>query len=521
MRSVGRSAAILTGASAAVQIVGLGRELFIAAQVGLSRNLDALLVALVVPLTLAGLLTTGTVTALIPAYVQVRTDVGLVAARRLAGVVITSVVLAASAIVAALIIFGDFVISLVGPGLGPGAHGLAVSYLALLAPVTIFSAATAVLTSICQAEQRFATIAMATMTGPVIALVVLLGLWSRLGLEAYAIGSLAGGLATVVLLIIIMVRQGIGPLPNIAARGLGIRGLLRHATPLTLSGAILQINVIADRAVASLTGAGAVSALRFGEVIVRAPITAIAPSWSAAMYPAQVHAAGKQDQSVLGATTARTISYAIVGFTPITVLLIALAPLVVEVMYGRGQFNQADVVETSQVVAAFAPLILGMMIIPVLAGAHNARRRGSVLLAAGIANVTINVTLDIALSRAIGVAGIALASSVTALIMIGFLATWLARTERGFSLSSLARTAVKSLGAVALPAAVVGSMVWGGGFGRGGGARDLLLLVVLGGSALAAYALLAARIGVEEVGVIARVVAGRIPPLRRFVATDR
>ena len=81
LRSVGRSAAILTGGTFAVQAIGILRELFIAAQVGLSRDLDALLIAMVLPTTLAGVLTSGIVTAMVPAYVEARDKGGRLASR--------------------------------------------------------------------------------------------------------------------------------------------------------------------------------------------------------------------------------------------------------------------------------------------------------------------------------------------------------------------------------------------------------------------------------------------------------
>ena len=89
-RSIGRSALILTGSAAAVQVIGIIREVFVAAQVGLSSDYDALLVALIIPTTLAGVLTAGTATAMVPAYLEVRSGRGLDAARRLAGVLVIS-----------------------------------------------------------------------------------------------------------------------------------------------------------------------------------------------------------------------------------------------------------------------------------------------------------------------------------------------------------------------------------------------------------------------------------------------
>jgi peptidoglycan biosynthesis protein MviN/MurJ (putative lipid II flippase) len=52
--SVWRSALILTGGAAAIQALGIVRELFLATQIGASVHLDALLIALSLPAALPG-----------------------------------------------------------------------------------------------------------------------------------------------------------------------------------------------------------------------------------------------------------------------------------------------------------------------------------------------------------------------------------------------------------------------------------------------------------------------------------
>src|SRR6185436_3147234 len=49
IRTIGRSVAVLVGGTAIAQILGIARELFVASQIGLSRDLDALLIALTLP----------------------------------------------------------------------------------------------------------------------------------------------------------------------------------------------------------------------------------------------------------------------------------------------------------------------------------------------------------------------------------------------------------------------------------------------------------------------------------------
>ena len=498
-----------------MQVVSVGRELFVAAQVGLSRDLDALLIALVLPLSLSGVLTSGTITALVPAYLEARSSGGPRHARRLAGVILTWVSIGAIVVAASLIIFAAAVVGIIGPGLSSASRDAATGYLQLLAPVALFATVAGILTSICQAEERFASIALATLCGPAVTLAVLFLLWAPLGLGAYALGSLLGPMVTAAVLLVAVLRASIAPLPGIRVRGLGLGAFVRHALPLTLSGAILQVNVIADRAIASLIAPGAVSALRYAEVLIRTPLTAIAPAWSSALYPAQVRAAGHAIASHLGATTGRSVAYALVAFVPVAILAAALAPLAVEVAYGRGEFGAGEVAVTAGVVAGFGPLILVMMVSPLLAGAHNARRRGGVLLATGVMNVIMNVTLDVVLSAWLGVAGIALASSVTGSILVVFLAKRLARAEGDFPLRSLAQTTSRAVGAVALPAVALAAIAWSG-IGRGGGLSDLVLLAPLALGALIVYAITAKALGIGEVSTLLRIVSRRLGPLARL-----
>ena len=238
-----------------------------AAQVGLSGQLDALLIALALPLTLAGLLTSGIQTALVPAYLKARTASGLDDSRRLAGMVLVWVALIGLAMSAVLVVFAGAFIAVAGPGLSAVDRQDAVGYLRVLAPLAFVAAVTAIMYAVCQAEGRFRAMALSTIAGSVVTLTVMLALWGDLGLGALAVANVAGPIVGLAVLFGAAIRAGVVPRPVLHARGMDIRGLLGHAAPLTLGSAILQVNVIADRAIASLIAPGAVSALRYAEVL--------------------------------------------------------------------------------------------------------------------------------------------------------------------------------------------------------------------------------------------------------------
>ena len=82
LAAVGRSAVMLTGAAAIAQVIGFARQLYFAAQVGVSGELDALLIALATTIALVAILTTGVRTAMVPAYAGVKKEHGPAGARR-------------------------------------------------------------------------------------------------------------------------------------------------------------------------------------------------------------------------------------------------------------------------------------------------------------------------------------------------------------------------------------------------------------------------------------------------------
>jgi putative peptidoglycan lipid II flippase len=507
-RSISRSTAILTGAAAATQVLAIIREVFVAANVGLSSGYDALLIALVIPTTLAGVLTAGTITALVPAYLEARGKDGVEAARRLAGAVMFWIGLCGLAISLGLVLVGPVAIAIVGPGLGAPEREAAVSFLHIIAPVAFVSAVTGILTATCQAEERFKVLAISSLAGATATLVATIVLWQPLGLAALAIASLAGPLCNGGVLVSASLRSGRAPRLTVWTSREELSTFARHAAPLMLSSAILQLNSVADRAIATLIGPGSVSALRYADVLVRTPIGAISPAWSTAIYPSLVRVA-KEGRTGLGNVTSRALRYVLAAFVPISVLTAAVAPIAVAVGFGRGAFTADDVMLTAQAVAAFAPIIVVAMCNPPLTGALNARRRGGTLLLAGVFNVVLNVVLDVVLGLAIGAAGVALSSSLTAIVVLFYFARTTARSEDDFELRPIGRTAGLALAASLPFGLAIAVLAWSGVVPMDL-APAVAALVVFGVVGIAGYLALASRLGLSEATLLLDAVAEAI-----------
>ena len=455
--AVGRSAAILTGGTTVAQLLGFAREFYLAATIGVSSGLDAFLIALVVPMTLAGAITTGTTRALVPVYIEAADSRD---AQQFAGIVMLWAGAVGLATWIVLVAFADLTVTIAGPGLSVTAHDEAVGFLHTLAPLALVMAVTAILYAVCQAEGRFGAIAVSTIAAPAVTLATMLILWADMGLGALALGSLVGPIVGLLVLLLSTIRGSIVPIP-IPRRDPRLGPFLRHAAPITLGTAVLQLNVVGDRAIASLLGPGAVSTLRYAEVLVRTPISAIGPAWGSAIYPALVRAAVGVVSTSLASAVERTLHYVIAFFVPVAALTVAVAPLATSIAYERGAFGPEQVLLTAKSVAGFAPLLLVLMMLTVLTGAHNARKRGTLLMVGGILNVILNLSLDVLLGSWLGVPGIALASSIAqGVVMLLFLVRL--RTPDGVQVRPLMRTLWLALLSSAPISIAIAALVWGG-----------------------------------------------------------
>ena len=243
------------------------------------------------------------------------------------------------------------------------------------------------------------------------------------------------------------------------------------------------------------------SALRYGDALIRSPLGAIRPAYRAATYPTLVYASRDSNQADLGATSERLIRYGLAFSVPLAGLTIAVAPLAAAIVYGRGAFGESDVALTARIAAVSAPLIITWTLQPTLVSALNARRKGAILLAAGVPDHRRKHRAGRVAGFTFGVTGIPMASVIVSVGVVAFLGNRLARLEPSLSPGRIWRTFL--LGALSiLPSALVfGILIWARVLDGDLGQR-VALLITAGVAGLSSYYAIARRLGLREVDSI-------------------
>jgi putative peptidoglycan lipid II flippase len=180
----------------------------------------------------------------------------------------------------------------------------------------------------------------------------------------------------------------------------------------------------------------------------------------------------------------------------------------VGLLYERGSFTGGDTAEVAALLAAYSVGLLGYAFSFVLARSFYSRQNARTPALLNVGLLALYVALAYALSRTMGLAGVALAFSlaytVLALTLLVAMRGEIKRLDGRRLLRSLARI----LASGAIMYAVAQGGLWLAGPGAGSSERAAVLVLV-GGATLAAYCGTALLLRAEELGAAAALLKSR------------
>jgi putative peptidoglycan lipid II flippase len=398
-----------------------GKELVIAQWFGRSDALDAFLIAYLLPSFVMNLLTGALASSLVPVLVETRHKDGHEAGDRLvANVAILSLlVLAATALLLALL--APFYLPWLGSSFSPEKLRLTRELLYVLLPWIVLSGVAAVASSVLNAGEKFALPAIVPAITPLVTIFFIALMARGAGPFALAAGAAGGSLLEAGLLVYFFLRaQGTAFIFRWTGMDDNLRSVLRQYTPM-LAGAFLMGSAgVVDQAMASMLPAGSVAALSYGGKIVNMFVLTAATALSTAVLPYFSKMAAASDWQGCRHTLKRYSMLIISSAVPFTLLLILLSRSLVRLIFERGAFTATDTALVSSVQIFYSIqipfFIWGMLFVRFL----SSIRRNDLLMYASAINLVVDVVLNLVLMKFMGVAGIALSTSLVYVVSFAF-----------------------------------------------------------------------------------------------------
>jgi len=201
-------------------------------------------------------------------------------------------------------------------------------------------------------------------------------------------------------------------------------------------------------------GTGAVSWLDFAFRLMYLPIGLFGVSIATAATPAISRMVAEQDFARIRSTLADALGLMLFLNVPATVGLIVLARPIVAVIFEHGEFTAADTLATAAALQLYAVGLVGYSVVRIVSPTFYALQRSRVPVMVSAGSVLVNVALNLALVRVMGYRGLALGTSITAIVN-ATVQLWLLRRE----ISGLDETRMMaSLARVLIAAAVMGAI---------------------------------------------------------------
>lgn len=397
------------------KILGFLREFALSYFWGTSGISDAFLISQTIPGTLFDFVGTGLTTCFIPIYYTILNERGRSEANRFTNKIITIIFSFATFLIITVWLDTSFFVKIFASGFEGDTLELACGFTRIGILSLYFSALVFVYGSFLQAEKQFFPSSGTAVLQSVFVLISI-----TLG-AIYNIWILPIGCALSIGLRLLYLY------PCVKKYGFTLQfdykwkdnnvkkfGLL--LLPVIVGVAVNDLNVLVDRTIASQLAVGAISALTYANSLIQLANGGIVQPVATVFYPYITKSITQKDIEIASLHIRKTINVLFVIFVPLCLFFVSFGRDITVLLFGRGAFDEHSIDLTSK---AFFYYSLGLCFIglrEIFSRIYYAFGDTKTPTINAIIGVVFNIGLNILLSKYLGIGGLALATSISALI---------------------------------------------------------------------------------------------------------
>ncbi len=508
-RSVTSSTVAVMLATLLSMVLGFAREVVNARYFGERWELDAFLVAAILPTLVFGVFNGALVSALVPIFSGYFVAGKDEEAWRFSSTVINALVILLSALAVIAWIAAPLLVRVVAKGFPAPEAGVATVMTRILMPTIIATSIAGVLQALLNAQRSYRAASLQGAALNVCTIVAVLALYRSYGIYALVFGTAVGLFAQLLIQI-----------PNYLARCKyrfaldlhhpGLRSLAVILGPIIVGSAVGQVNLLFDKYFASTLQPGNIAAMQYATKVVGFPQQLFAVAIATVIFPILSAQYATNELASLRATAFNGLRMTALITIPAAFGLIALARPIISVLFERGEFTPGDVVRTAGAMQFYAVGLLGIAASIVLTRCFFAMHdsKTPVLIASVV--MVLNVVLSALSVGRFGINGLAASNSFASLVDAAVLVLLFTRRvgiaheapDRG----SFATTFLASA-AMAAAASGVSTALWRVPAPFWQHASILLLAMIAGGIA---FLMVGAGLRMRELGELRSLVSARL-----------
>lgn len=398
------------------KIIAFGRELVLSYFYGAGEISDIFLLSMTLPVTIFGFIAVGVTSGYIPIYQKAKTEAGQDTALKFTNNVINLLVITCLIIIIVYFVIPEQLLGVFASGFDNSTLDLARNFTNISIWATVLTAIITVLSGFLQINDQIKVTALVSVP-------LNIGVIGTIAIAAFInnayvlpIGFLLSSLLQVVFLWYNSYRNGFKYSFLFDYSDKYLKSFLSSLTMLVFSGSLQQVNVLIDRTLATTVTVGGLSIFEYGNKINDFAMGVTIVPISTAIFP--VMTTVKDDLVELKKTLEEGIRLSSLIIIPVSVVLILFSDVIVTILYYRGEFKMDDVLLTAKIIKYYGVGLVAFSLREMFLKCFYAVGNVKSPLINSTIGMLCNIILNFVLLRIMGLGGLALATSISAVISV-------------------------------------------------------------------------------------------------------
>lgn len=402
--------------SLCARVIAFGRELILAYCYGTSMVSDVYLLSMTLPVTLFGFISTGIIAGYIPIYSKIIKTKDQKEASLFTSNILNVLLVVCVIIILAFYFFSEKIISILAIGFTEEAVELAVMFSKISIWAIMFSCITIVFSGYLQINNRMQITALISIP---LNLGIVISIFASYCFHSFLIlpiGYITACIFQALVILIFVMKEKYKYNFSLNLNSKYVKEFCINIGMLSISSSIHQINVLFDRTLATYVAVGGLSVYEYGSRINDFVMGMTIIPISTAIFP---HLSkGTDDVEELKKNALDYIVLFIVIIVPITTIILIYSKSIVTIIYYRGAFGDDSLIMTTKVVFFYGIGLLSFALRELFSKIFYAMSNTKTPMINATIGVTINIISSLILFRYMGISGLALGTSFSAMCSI-------------------------------------------------------------------------------------------------------
>lgn len=424
------------------KITGFLRDIVLAQTFGAGDITDAYLTALNIPVVLFSGISASLGTTFIPMFFNVKDKYGEESVNKFTSNILNIIVGLSVIFIIIGMIFTPYIVKIFAIGFEGNVLELTISYSRILLFSMIFIALNGLISSFLVAAGNVYISGILSIPFNIFVIVaILIGSITNSYIMIY--GTLFAYIVQLLFQIPFLLKNGYNHKFIIDLKDKNIIKIFYLVLPVFLGSYVNQINTVVNRTLASTLEPGSITALNYANKLNMFAVGILVISLSTVIYPVLSRLASENNLSRFKYNIGKSINIVIITMIPIMIIIMNLSTPIVKILFEEGSFDTRATYLTSSALFYYSIGILAYGLRDILSKAFYSLQDTKTPVKNATISVFINVVLSVVLVKYMGIGGLALSGSISAIIATILLFISLRKKIGKFGLKYIVITFIK------------------------------------------------------------------------------